>query len=325
MKEQLRRLKALYNIGGDAIYDASRFFLYSQSGRNSLSDHQLKGRMLAKAHSIEKGLSMPAVRPHFGQDALKELCARMTDYRDRGLDLADPVYEKGRYAIRAYLELHERLNAPLPAHLQFIVPFATEIEVPARGGAIEKTADEVQAAARGDFMQMALSRHSVRTFSDAPVDRGQLQQAIELAQRSPSVCNRQSCRVYVVEEDELRQRVLEIQGGNRGFGQEVRRVLVVTSTLPVFRDSKERNQGFVDGGLFAMTLMYALHYLGLGCCPLNWSAGRQKDRRLRALLGIPESELVIVLLGVGHLKDGFKVASSPRRDVAEVVSWVGAR
>lgn len=322
MKEQLRRLKALYNIAGDAIYDASRFFTHSQSGRRSLGDSQLKARILAKAHSIEKGLSMPSVRPFFGQDALKELCARMADYTQRGLDVADPVYAKGRYAIAAYLDLHARLGQTLPENLAFIVPFAEAAIVPERGGAISRTADDVHQAAKGDFRQLVLSRHSVRTFSPAPVDRAVLEEAIALAQRSPSVCNRQSNRVYIVEDEATRVRALEIQGGNRGFGQEVGCLLVVTSTLAAFRDSKERNQGFVDGGLFSMTLMFALHHLGLGCCPLNWSAGRQKDRRLRALLGIPDSELVVVLLGVGHLKNEFLVASSPRRDASEVITWV---
>lgn len=322
MKERLRRAKALIGIGADALYDARRFFRHSQSGRRALSDQQLRARMLAKAHSIEKGLSMPSVRPFFGKDALQELCARMTEYDDRQLDRNDPVYSKGRHVVSAYLAFHEAVGQPLPAEFSYIRDWASDTISPERGGAIDKTADQVKSAARGDFRALAQSRHSVRTFSGDPVDRADLQRAIELAQRSPSVCNRQSCKVYVIENEAVLTATLEIQGGNRGFGQEVCRVLVVTSALPAFRDSKERNQGFVDGGLFSMSLMYALHYEGLGCCPLNWSAGREKDKRLRQLLGIPDDELVIVLLGVGHLKDEFRVASSPRRSASEIVTWI---
>jgi len=43
MKEQLRRLKALYNIGGDAIYDASRFFFILSQAEIPSAIISLKG------------------------------------------------------------------------------------------------------------------------------------------------------------------------------------------------------------------------------------------------------------------------------------------
>lgn len=322
MKQQLRRIKAAFSIAADLLYDGRRYFQYSQSGRAQLGKRQLKGRMLAKAHSIEKGLSLPEVRSWFGKDALRELSSRMADYAARGFDLNDPVYLKGGAAAAAYVDLHERRGGKAPPELQFVYETAAGSCNPDVGGVRSLKANDVRSAARGDFAQLSLSRSSVRMFSQEEVAEDLIAEAVRLAQKSPSVCNRQSSRVYVVKEDHLREKALQIQGGNRGFGDQVKCLLVICGDYDVFRDSKERNQVWVDGGLFSMSLMYALHYLGLGSCALNWSAGRQKDKRLRAALGIPGNEGVIMLLAVGHLRDEYIVASSPRRNLDEVLSWI---
>lgn len=320
MKQQLKRIKAAIEIIADSIHDAGRYFRWSQSGRQVLSPAQLEGRLLAKAHSIEKGLSMPVVRSFFGQEALKELCARMDQYEAAGLDRNGTAYVKGQHAIAAYLAHHE--GQLLPESLDFIRPRAAGMATPEHGGVLEVRSDRIKREAAGDFASLVYSRHSIRDFASSPVDPEVIDRAVALAQRSPSVCNRQSGRVYALTDPTMLNLALKIQGGNRGFGDGIGTLLVVTADLSIFRDSKERNQGFVDGGLFAMTLIYALHFLGLGCCALNWSAGRNKDRKLRALIGIPDNELVIVLLGVGHLKAEFRVASSPRRMRDEVLRMV---
>lgn len=320
MKRYLRRLKAAVEIAGDSLYDAQRFFQWSQSGQRALNPAQLRGRMLAKAHSIEKGLSMPDVRPFFGGEALTELCRLMTRYETLDLDRSDPVYLKGRHAVGAYLAFHD--GRSLPDELAFIREFGAGEPDALSGGVREVSADDLSRRGRGDFREVVLSRHSIRTFAPQPVDPGLIAEAVRLAQQSPSVCNRQACGVVFVQDPEKLKTALSIQGGNRGFGHEVTSLLVVTTDLSVFRDSKERNQAFVDGGLFSMTLMYALHHAGLGCCPLNWSAGRRKDVRLRRLLGIADHTVVVVLLGVGALKPVFQVASSPRRRSTEVIRIV---
>lgn len=308
----LRRLKAWVTIYRNFLYDAARFYRHSSSGLSRMSQSQLQGRIFAKAHSIEKGLSMPTVRPFFGESALKELCRCMRAYDRAGGDLGHAAYRMGRAAIRSYVEYHARLNETLPDRLSFILPFMAETASD-EGGVTPCTAEDVKQRARGDFRSLALSRHSIRQFSDRPVDPAVIRDAVTMAQHAPSVCNRQAASAYLVDDPDAMRRALEIQGGNRGFGQDVRALLVVVCDLTVFRDAKERYQGWIDGGLFSMVLMYALHYHGLGCCPLNWSADCGKDKALRAMLGIPDNELVIMLLGVGHLKDEFVVAKSPRR------------
>jgi nitroreductase len=140
-----------------------------------------------------------------------------------------------------------------------------------------------------------------------------------MAQKTPSVCNRQSSKVYVFSKAEDKQKVLSYQNGNRGFGDQASKVLIVTSNLEHFVSAGERNQCWVDGGMFSMSLVYALHSLGLGTCCLNWSVERQADQELRQVAGISDAEAVMMMIAVGHLPETLKVAQSPRKPLRDVL------
>lgn len=322
MKATLRRLKAAVTTLRDYTYDGLRFYQHSQSGLRTLNDKQLVGRMFAKAHSIEKGLALPDVRLGFGKDALVELGLRLHEFEARGLPLDHPAYLKGRAAISAYIQHHRKLGTEIDPQLSFLRAFELDNILPQAGGILALTKQQLREAASANFLNFSRSRHSIRSFSEEPVSLYLLQRAVEIAQSAPSVCNRQGARVHIIENENARQSALRIQGGNRGFGERTPALLVVTESLSIFRDSKERNQAFVDGGLFSMSLLYALHFLGLGACPLNWSAEAQKDLALRRVLAIPEEEAIIMLVAVGGLRDEFAVAASPRRNLTEIIRIV---
>lgn len=108
--------------------------------------------------------------------------------------------------------------------------------------------------------------------------------SVGLAQNSPSACNRQPTRIHIIESEQLRNQVLELQGGNRGFGKLADTVIIISVELVGYRDVKERNNLFVDGGMYAMNLLYALHSYRIGACPLNWCYSTEQDLALRRLV-----------------------------------------
>jgi nitroreductase len=73
--------------------------------------------------------------------------------------------------------------------------------------------------------------------------------------------------------------------------------------------------------MFAMSLLLALHSLGLGACPLNWSMEKGPDMALRRTAKIHDEDAVIMLIAVGHLPEVLRVAQSPRKNLDEVVVW----
>ncbi|MBT9455300.1 MAG: nitroreductase family protein [Burkholderiaceae bacterium] len=182
--------------------------------------------------------------------------------------------------------------------------------------------NEIHAAAKHDLSAFFAQRYSVRQFAAEPVQAELIEQAVRMAQKTPSVCNRESGTVFVVTDKARMAELMALQNGNRGFGDQAGALMIITSRQDTFLSAGERYQAWIDGGLFAMSLIYALHSLGLGTCCLNWSVEPQADRALKAASGIPTDHAVIMMLALGHLPDEFRVANSPRRPLTEVLHYL---
>lgn len=127
------------------------------------------------------------------------------------------------------------------------------------------------------------------------------------------------CKVYCLS-GERKKKLLELQGGNRGFGHLADKVLVVTSSLEGIATPGERNDIFVNGGMFLMNLCYSLHYHKIAHCILTWAQPLAKDAAAREIIGptLKKEETIIALLSCGEAPGEFDVADSPRKSLDEV-------
>lgn len=161
-------------------------------------------------------------------------------------------------------------------------------------------------------------RRSVRDFDETPVDNALIERVVSKAINTPSVCNRQPWHVTVLTGPK-RSRALMLQNGNRGFG-EIPVVAVISVDARYFGGAGERNQIWIDGGLFAMTFVWAAESEGLASCMLNWSVSNGRSDSLRRELGLRRSDQIICLVALGYPRAGARIARSPRREVAQVLS-----
>ncbi|HEY0846542.1 MAG TPA: nitroreductase family protein [Noviherbaspirillum sp.] len=281
----------------------------------------IEAQIIKAYHRIEKGLALPAPRSGFGKDAV----AGVLD----GVATHERYFGASTTTARALNTLHEYLEFTraggadvswLEPRLAALAP--AQPDAAGEGGTREVTREEILAAARRDLSGFFSTRFSVRQFSGEPVSDDLLVQAVSMAKKSPSVCNRESGGVYVASDPAKKAALLALQNGNRGFGEYADRVLVITSRMDTFLSVGERYQCWIDGGLFAMSLIYALHSLGVGTCCLNWSVEPATDRALKKLSGIPADHAVVMLLAVGHLPPTLRVAQSPRRALSEVLHFI---
>ena len=311
-----RNFHALRNY----LYDFQRFRTHSSAFDPEISAEAMAARITKEYHRIEKGMALPDPRPGFGQSTVEYLLKTVPRLEASfGACLAT---QGARGSLAQYVAFHDQMgqgDLVSPALRGFV---ATQSEgLP--GGAMSMTRAELQAATAVDFDRFAKARYSTRQFTGAAVPEADIKAAIATALKSPRVCNRESRRVYAAFDPVLREKLLSFQNGNRGFGDKAGAILVITSDLRHFTDFGERNQAFVDGGLFAMTLAFALHGQGYGTCFLNWSAPFWRDRDMRRSFGIPDHEVVITFLAVGCLPDQFDVAISPVPSVEAVFHSLG--
>jgi len=83
----------------------------------------------------------------------------------------------------------------------------------------------------------------------------------------------------------------------------------------------ERHQGYLNGGLFAMSLVDAFHASGVGSCLLQFGNSFREERALLRELGVPSPERAAVAIAFGHPAEAL-VPSSIRRSVGEVLRVV---
>ena len=113
-------------------------------------------------------------------------------------------------------------------------------------------------------------------------------------------------------------KLLKLQNGNNGFNQSINKLLIVTSDVKRFT-KLESNQIFVDGGLFAMSLLYSLHAQGIASCCLNTCLPYVDELSIKNEGDIPSSERLIMMIGIGMHKDTYEVAISDRDSVEEII------
>lgn len=302
---------------GNYWYDMRR---YARSSSTIVKDYpreNYRALITMDYHRLEKGMALPEVRPRFGAAVLKRLQRDLPAYIDRFGH--DDVTDIAFNALGEYVEFHKGLNEPFPEIEAFVARHRRPECAPGVGGTRPLTLDEVRAATDFDVDRFFMARHSVRQYTDEPVDPGLVQRAVRLAMQTPSVCNRQSWRVHTFFERERIDKMLSFQDGNRGFGHTAPALLIITADMRAFTKAGERNQCWVDGGMFAGALVLALHGLRLGSCCLNWSVEKDRDRAMRHAADIPEREAVMMMLAIGHVPDALRVAQSPRRPVTDVI------
>lgn len=306
----------LKNYGSDIV----RYMKYSQIGKKTLTDKQLCAKILATSHVIEKGLSLRTPRLGFGKDRIKSLSNHLKEYKSRKLLDNNFYYMNAISVLQAYMIFHDDNDYALDENITEIKESLNNCI--AIGGIKTFSRDEYIRLASDTIETSITSRYSLRQFSDTPINENKITKALEIAQKTPSVCNRQSWKTYWAKSIHAKRTVQRLQSGNRGFGDEVDSFIIVTTDLSCFFGIEERNQSFIDGGLYAMNLMTALHSQGIGTCPLNWSTKVATDRKLRAELKIPYHMNIIVVIAIGNLCDTFNVAKSARKPLSEVLEVV---
>lgn len=299
-------------------------FRFSRHAALSTFDRDLQrvtSRIMYNVHALEKGLARNHdLRPGFGRKALTHLNDAMLLYRASGYDVQAFPYQEGLGVLRQYADLHARLGHEvdfLPGIVDATL-FSQDESGSRTAGTIEVQRDQKSRNGDKNFAELALGRTSIREFSGEPIEQGKVDEAIRIALKSPSVCNRQGWRVHWLSDKSVMKEVLAHQ---RGFGyREMPEVLLcVTVSNSTFISPVERNQGFVDGGLFAMSILYGLEYEGLAAVPLNACLYSGAQKAIREIVPLPAAEVIVMFIAVGAFPDSSRAPASSRKPLDSVV------
>lgn len=159
-----------------------------------------------------------------------------------------------------------------------------------------------------DFFDLIARRESCRKYDpQRKVETEQLVKCIEAARIAPSACNSQPWSFVVVNSPTVSPQVAKcVQGmGMNRFTDDCPAFIVVAEekanlTAKISGAFKDQQFAQIDIGLATAQICLAAVEQGLSTCIMGWL----DEKKLKALLDIPQSKRIRLVLSVGYAADG---------------------
>lgn len=165
---------------------------------------------------------------------------------------------------------------------------------------------------------MLRERRSVRRYTSETVEPRKVDALLDAAETAPSAGNLRARKYIVVTKPELRASL-----ALAAYGQEhvASAPLLIVVCADIARSSRRYgDRGFLyaiqDASAAIMCMLLSAHDMGLGTC---WT-GAFDENAVKNILNIPDYIVVAAIISVGWPAE--KPAPPPKRDMAEVVSWM---
>ncbi len=316
-------LKKITLLALNYTFDATRFIKHS-SVFTINSQQKIEGKITYNYHSIEKGHINEQIRYKFGVIKINKLIHLLKIWLNRNYDITNSQFIAACSVLVKYYHFHSENKVDISeiiaeSDYYLFKPYYNENV----GGIINYDINKYFQHSSEKFDLFSDSRHSVRHFNGEMVSLEKMREVVKIAKNAPSVCNRQSVKIKLVNDHVLTQKVLKIQGGMIATANTVNQLILVTSNINSFVSEVERNQMFIDGGIFLQNLLYALHHHKIAACALNWSKPFFYDKRIKKLLKLNPAERVIAVVAIGYPPNEFKVPFSKRKELSEILEIFG--
>lgn len=285
--------------------------------------NKIETHIILHYHSLEKGFLHQPIRPKFGKAKVKELL----DYLKNNYvipKLNNSQIQAALLVLLKYYEYHQNNSINIEDYYREsdYQTIKEKYTLSKTKPIINKTKKEVFSFTGSDFKDFSKSRHSIRNYSGKIISNETISECIDIAKTAPSVCNRQGIKVYLVNDQTKVNELVKLQGGLAGFEKNINQLLIVTGNRNYYYAIGERHQLFVDGGLFIMNLLYALHYKKVAACPAHWCYEEKYDEQVRPLINMSSSEKIVTFITIGEAIDDVNVTLSLRRDTNEVLNII---
>ena len=142
-----------------------------------------------------------------------------------------------------------------------------------------------------------LTRRSVRQFEKGKkISRKDFEDLLKIAMYAPSGCNRQPWEFVVVEDDETKDKIMQIHS-HASFLKDASAAIVVCGDT---NQQLDENFWVVDTSAAVENLLLAIHGKGLGACWCAIYPYEERMKEFQKLLGLPDNVKPNALVVVGY-------------------------
>ena len=254
--------------------------------------------IIRQYHRVEKSLGKIPYNSSRGYRPVNKLMFLLEKYEFEN-DIKDIQFYVGIRVLNQFFSKNKDYKSELYKRLKKLDKYNKEIKT-----GIENTSKSyfINNSSK-NFENLAKSRKSIRYFSTEKVDINLIKKALDISKKTPSVCNRQGWYTWVVSNPNLINHFRKIHNGFSNKNQNLKTLLVITFDKNVFDYPLERNQGYTDAGLYAMSVMYSLTSLGIASCPLNSNLLIKPKKEFKKMIGIPNNFTIAMFIAVGNYLD----------------------
>lgn len=173
------------------------------------------------------------------------------------------------------------------------------------------------------FFELVKSRQSCRDFNDEKVDRNDILKALETARLSPSACNSQPWKIYLVtSEKKVKEVAKSLQDdGVNSFTDKAKAFIVLAEKDATLKEriSKRLSSNFFikyDIGELIAYITLSLKSVGLESCIIGWI----NQEKLRNAVPFSEDEVGNIVIAVGH--SDIAIREKSRRKLDEILTEI---
>jgi len=277
--------------------------------------------LIRNLHRIEKGLIMPERKKVFAKEFIEET---VKSFRELDLILLEEnknLYYYAKSVLNSFFEVVDRSDNTIQNALAIYnhnvlekLPVPLKLPYPRRNVESSNVSYE-------DYLKLSKQRRSIRFFEQKRVERSLIEKAIEAALQAPSACNRQPFRLIIADDPETKNFLGSLPPGALSYYKNVPVFIAIIGDLSNYFSERDRHLIYIDGSLFAMSLMLALETLQLASCPINWPDIDHQERKLTEMLNLKSFERCVMFLGIGYPDPNGLIPYSQKKSSVEVIQY----
>ncbi len=174
-----------------------------------------------------------------------------------------------------------------------------------------------------DFLEIAKTRQSCRSYAQTPVEQEKLDAVLEALRLAPSACNGQPYFVTVCRGETAKAVAAACQGmGMNKFASQAPVVLVLSEkayvkTAAVGSKVKHNDYRSIDIGIAAAYMTAEATAQGLGSCILGWL----DDEKIRKICDLTQPVRLVITLG--YAQEGDPLRPKKRKDLSDLTAYRG--
>ena len=303
--------RAYYNI------DKKKYREFYKAYRKMENKEILEAIITQEYHAIEKGLIKKNFRFGYGKRAITQLLFALKKYTLLEFDKSNTRYLTGISVLHEYILKHKDTDVDNTWIKNELDQMRTSSLNIGFGGIETVKRSDILDASMKSFDILSKYRFSIRDYDDVKIDVEKIYKSLEIAQKTPSVCNRQGWKSRLILDHESIKQILELQGGFSGHGENIGALILITSLDFYYNLPREKNQGFIDSGMYSMSLLYSLTNQGLASCPINANLTLKNELEIRKKLNIKYNESLIMFITVGNYQENIVITKSKRDNYKE--------